>query len=205
MADGRFTGPVLRDLVEPLRGYRSWRLLRHLALGSSGPVLTSMWSPVPWPGDTLQAQCRIGSGVPQFHGAAGYEERHQPEIVPVYECSCGIYAYHAPPDARVDRIPPEVLVVGVVAAYGRVIVGERGLRASTVRVLALAPEPSPPKLHHRSWMDWERHWGDWGKVAPMLQARYPSVRFHDSVVEMVKAWPPSPPVALGAIGEEPRG
>jgi len=171
---GEYTGAVVPDLAEPMLAYREWRVSdAH----GSGLVLTSLWNRQPWLSATMAAECFRSVGIP----APGKPPRHRCAAgeVPVYDCTCGLYAYHRP---DVDWHVSGPVVTGVVAAYGRVVVGERGLRASQMTVLALAPcagenRRIPP---------------DWDTVAPTLAARYPTVRCYGDRERMWEAWPPRP-------------
>lgn len=77
-----------------------------------------------------------------------------PHGCPAATCECGFYALHSLPELRdeVDRAIWEIdtatsggrhgLVLGVVAGYGRVLVGTQGWRSRYARVLALYADPT---------------------------------------------------------------
>lgn len=52
------------------------------------------------------------------------------------DCTCGFYAYWTVDAASVTR---DCNVIGVVEAYGKVTVGEKGFRAEKAKILAVAP------------------------------------------------------------------
>jgi hypothetical protein len=122
-------GAEAPDLIEPIVGFRNWRIHR------SGPAtsgLSSPYLPVPWPTRVVRAECR------RWRSAeALLEPAH---MAPHPDCGCGIRAYHSPLDdfSRVDY----QAVSGIVTVWGRVQIGPDEMRAERARVEALA-------LYHR--------------------------------------------------------
>lgn len=108
---GRTSAP---DLVEPIVGFRQWRLADR--------ALTSLFSDVPWRHQVLRASCRAGV--------------HDPADAPVQGCSCGIYAYYDPCPRTASAGTPD-FVGGVVVVWGRVELHATGMRAAHARVVAL--------------------------------------------------------------------
>jgi len=102
------------DLIEPIVGFRQWRL--------NGPILSSLFSDVRWPRTELRARCAVGG--------------HDRESAPANTCSCGIYAYYDPCPRTASAATPD-LVGGVVVVWGRVELHATGLRAEHARVVAL--------------------------------------------------------------------
>jgi hypothetical protein len=102
------------DLVEPIMGFRQWRL--------SGHTLSSLFTDMPWRRNELRARCRVGG--------------HDPRTAPSKECTCGIYAYYDP-CPRTASAATKDLVAGVVILWGRVELHATGLRAEYARVVAL--------------------------------------------------------------------
>jgi hypothetical protein len=99
------------DLIEPLVGYRNWRLIDG--------VLTSPYSAVEWHEPLMCARCLV---------------RGHPAPDP--DCDCGVSAYHAP-DMRFSTVDFRG-VSGIVTLWGRVEVHPDRLRAEYARVEALA-------------------------------------------------------------------
>jgi hypothetical protein len=57
--------------------------------------------------------------------------------VPKPECTCGFYAYHSVAALNQNKYNDQW--VGVIRAYGRIVIGEKGLRAQKAEVVALVP------------------------------------------------------------------
>lgn len=111
------------DLIEPVVGFRSWRIFRD------GPVrgeLSSPQVPVTWQ-RVMRAECR------RFRRAEDLLE--PPHAAPDPVCGCGICARHTPTDdfSRVDFQG----VSGIVTVWGRLDVDRHGMRAEYARVEAL--------------------------------------------------------------------
>jgi hypothetical protein len=108
------------DFVEPLVGYRAWRLAGD-ALVPWSAGLAGTWTP-----GVNQARC--------LHAAN--DPRHAP---PVADCSCGLYALAGVDD---DRLRHDRDAVGAIVAWGDVEVHATGFRAQYAAVVALAlPAP----------------------------------------------------------------
>jgi len=113
------------DLIEPIVGFRNWRILR------SGPGCGQLSSPhfaVSWPSPTQRAEChRLRSAEDLLR------EQH---AAPEPGCGCGICAFHAPTGdfSKVDFRG----VSGIVTVWGRIEVDSAGMRAEIARVEALA-------------------------------------------------------------------
>jgi hypothetical protein len=102
--------PSPPDLVEPIVGWRVWRVDRRHRLCSA--LRDEAWQP----------HRAFAAGCSSDHAA------------PDPRCTCGIYAVRRPQDARlylVGRNSPEAVhrVLGRVALWGRVVEYERGWRA----------------------------------------------------------------------------
>jgi hypothetical protein len=102
------------DLIDPIIGYRQWRLADR--------GLTSLFNDTHWERAQLSARCDT--------------RRHHPELVPEHGCSCGIYAYYDPCPRTASAATPD-LVAGAVVMWGRVELHGTGLRAEHARVVAL--------------------------------------------------------------------
>jgi hypothetical protein len=102
------------DFVEPIIGYRQWRL--------SGGTLNSLFSDAQWTRPTMRANCPVGD--------------HDPAITPSNGCSCGIYAYYEP-CPRTASAATRDMVGGVIVVWGRIELHATGLRAEHGRVVGL--------------------------------------------------------------------
>jgi hypothetical protein len=101
------------DLVEPVIGYRQWRLHDD-----------ALWSPFVdyrWCRGTNTARCTVGAG--------------HPEPAPGHGCRCGIYAWYRPCPRSGCATPH--LVAGAVAMWGEIELHPTGLRAQHAAIVAL--------------------------------------------------------------------
>lgn len=102
-----------------LRGYRMWRLRgREL-------VATNSFNG-PWDVE-MTAVCR------RLSFAAASSEPVTEHDAPHDGCGCGIYGWYRPDSTRLHRGD----VFGVVAASGRVLLGDHGFRAERARILGI--------------------------------------------------------------------
>jgi len=101
------------DLIEPVIGFRNWRLIDG--------VLTSPYSGVAWEEPLLCARCL---STPDLH------------LAPDPDCDCGVSAYHEP-QLRFSTVDFQG-VSGIVTLWGRVEVHPDRLRGEYARVEALA-------------------------------------------------------------------
>ena len=143
-----------------LRGYRQFSLqsdgLHPLVHRAGGP----------WGGGLERAVCAAGG-------------QHE---APAAECRCGLYAWYAPGTA-----PAHLgACSAVIAARGRCILGDRGFRASSARIEAVA---LPPAV--RWWPPAS------ARARRVLAARYPQVQVHRTTRRMLAAHPPQDVAALG--------
>lgn len=102
------------DLIDPIIGYRQWRLRDR--------TLTSLFNDTRW--DEMQLSARCDS------------REHHPEVVPDHDCSCGIYAYYDPCPRTASAVTRD-LVAGAVIMWGRVELHGTGLRAEHAQIVAL--------------------------------------------------------------------
>jgi hypothetical protein len=103
--------PAAPDLIEPIVGFRNWRLMDG--------VLASPHSGVPWHEPVLCARC------------LRFDHR-----APEHDCDCGVSAYHEP-QLRFSTVDFRG-VSGIVTLWGRVEVHADWMRAEFARVEALA-------------------------------------------------------------------
>jgi hypothetical protein len=113
------------DLIEPVVGFRNWRILRT---GPAHGQLSSPYFPVAWSEPVMRAECRRW-GTPEAL-------LDTPHAAPQPECGCGIRAYHTPTGefSKVDYLG----VSGIVTVWGRIEIGADEMRAELARVEALA-------------------------------------------------------------------
>lgn len=145
------------DLVPgELRGYRRFRLAPdglHPCVHDRGP----------WSAGLERAVCVV-------------RRSHQP---PARGCGCGLYAWYSPDDA--DAWSGYGTVTAVVAAQGRVVLGDTGYRAAAARVEAVAL----PRVGAPRW-------------APEALARaHPGARVYRGQRAMLRDHPPHDLSALG--------
>lgn len=131
-------------IVGSVRGFRWWRL-------SGDADLLSPWrGPVCWRPGENEASCLARRGMFGWKVA----KTPHPRGCPAAGCECGFYALHSLPEMNdgLDRAIWEIetatsggrhgLVLGVVAGYGRVLIGTEGWRARFGRILALFAGPT---------------------------------------------------------------
>lgn len=145
-----------------LRGYRQFDLegggLRPLVHGATGP----------WDGVLEHAVCARG-------------EDHAP---PHAGCTCGLYAMYRPGSGTV----PVGAANAVIAARGRCVLGDRGFRAASARVEAVALPPTvllSPRLARRARRE--------------LALQYPHTRVYRSTRRMLRDHPPQDVRELGIV------
>ena len=102
------------DLVEPLVGYRQWRL--------DGTALRSPFVDYQWTRGANTARCTVGTG--------------HPDPAPGHGCVCGIHAWYRP-CPRLGYATPD-LIGGAVVLWGEVELHPTGMRAQNAAVVALA-------------------------------------------------------------------
>jgi hypothetical protein len=108
------------DLIDPIIGYRQWRLVDR--------ALTSLFNTTRWERAQISAFCDSGD--------------HHPEVVPDHACSCGVYAYYDPCPRTASAFTRD-LVAGAVIMWGRVELHGTGLRAEHAQIAALELPLSP--------------------------------------------------------------
>jgi hypothetical protein len=109
-------------LREPLIGWRIWRVTDH-------GLRATVWD-ADWPARArFEASCRQGGAAYWQHEQDLAEERHRP---PEPGCECGIYAFKERKDAELlarEKVAGDVIALGRVSLWGRVIETELGYRA----------------------------------------------------------------------------
>ena len=130
------SGAVAPDLIQPVVGFRKWRVVRD--------HLTSPYIPLRWDEPVIEARCFPANRSLMF-GAGWLEEPH---AAPHPHCQCGVYAWHRlPPFAA---IPDPDRAFGVVALTGRMEVHEDGMRAERAAIRALGYAPNLGARHRET-------------------------------------------------------
>ncbi len=113
------------DLIEPVVGFRNWRILRT---GPAPGELSSPYFQVAWSEPVIRAECR------RWRTPEALLDT--PHVAPQSECGCGIRAYHTPTGefSKVDYRA----VSGIVTVWGRIEIDADEMRAELARVEALA-------------------------------------------------------------------
>ena len=145
-----------------VRGYRRFRLAEN---GLCPPVHLDAG---PWSGRIEQARCAV-------------DEEHVP---PEWGCGCGLYGWYHPSYTGLGTGWGNV--TAVIAARGRVILGDSGFRAAAARIVAVA---LPRRIGHRRRNRWER----------MLVERYPEASVYRSRRRMIGRHPPEDLSGLGIV------
>jgi hypothetical protein len=115
---------VAPDLIEPVVGFRNWRIFRT---GRGVGELSSPYFPVSWSEPVVRAECRRWRTAEALLDA--------PHQAPDPECGCGIRAYRTSTGdfSKVDYRG----VSGIVTIWGRIEIGSDEMRAELARVEAL--------------------------------------------------------------------
>lgn len=138
------------------------RAVRTFRVGPGG-ALYPLFSNTPWGDGANTAHCRA------VRLAATSGPSHP---APNPECTCGFYAYAS--ESAASEYPNARHVLAVVACWGRVIAGTRGVRTEHARVEAIWMSATvPPEL------------------AAMVRERYPSVSVYADRVAMIAEHPPT--------------
>jgi hypothetical protein len=114
----------LPDLIEPIVGFRNWRIFRA---GPAAGVLSSPFLPVSWSQRVVRAECRSWRSPDDL--------LRTPHTAPDPDCGCGIRAYRTPTSnfSKVDYRA----VSGIVTLWGRIEIDREEMRAQLARVEAL--------------------------------------------------------------------
>lgn len=112
------------DGIEPLVGWRIWRIQHHHPLVLMGPQMRA-----PWPVDGITAVC---AGRPEECQCPDPPGNH-----PVGP-GCGIYAATHPEHLHQATTPFRHCVAGRIQAWGRIITHEHGFRAQHAKIDAIA-------------------------------------------------------------------
>lgn len=138
---------VAPDLVGAIAAYREW----HVDLTKrADPALASAGAgEYDWKPGTNQAECFANpiAAMAQAANSLGIAHifgkalEHQ---APVEGCTCGLYALHDPPSIPFpQRATEDLIVTGVVRAWGNLEVHASGVRAEYAEVLAIGSNSAP--------------------------------------------------------------
>jgi hypothetical protein len=130
------TAPAAPDLIEPVVGFRKWRVVRD--------HLTSPYVPLRWDDAVIYARCFPANRSLLF-GRGWLDEPHS---APHPRCKCGVYAWHRLPPA--SAVPDPDRALGVVELWGRVEVHEDGMRGECVAIRALGYSPELGERHRNT-------------------------------------------------------
>lgn len=132
------------DVVEPVQGWRIWKVLK----GSGPPQLRSLNGALWYPGERHAARCSPSS----THGPRPKDPLNH--ATPESACRCGVYAAGSQRDAEelalffMER-GEAMVALGRVALWGKVVVHEKGYRAQFAYpslLTLIARENAEPKL-----------------------------------------------------------
>lgn len=212
VADQQFSKLDVPLYTGRLVGLRSFAVTPRSEL--TGVTYTGQWVD----GDN-QARCAMSDL--SFYGEQPLMKDHlEAWLVPEHpvgkiDCTCGYYAYF---DNNNNEYQHGINVEGIIEAWGKITIGERGFRASKARIRALVmPMMSPDGLYPRTFRDkllhritCKAHWRTghaWsypyiakrdGCTLPLfpypnqmieIAARYPSAAIFTSLEEAVEAFP----------------
>jgi len=127
---------VAPDLIEPVVGFRKWRVVRD--------HLTSPYIPLRWDEPVVRARCYPANRSLLF-GEGWLDEPH---AAPHPRCKCGVYAWHRLPAA--GAVPDPDRAFGVVALWGRIEAHEDGMRAENAALKVLGYAPHLGARHRRT-------------------------------------------------------
>ena len=153
-------GTALPLVPGELRGYRQFLLLHD------GLYPVVHWTAGRWEPGRQGARCSTGADHP----------------APARDCTCGFYGWYDPSGTAASYGGAKA----VIAASGRIVLGDRGFRSAQARVVAVAL-PAPLRWQPRGA----------ARARRMLAGSYPDVPVYRSARAMVRAYPPDDVRALG--------
>ncbi|MCW2495761.1 hypothetical protein [Jatrophihabitans sp.] len=181
--------------MEPYTGFEPQvgeiRAVRTFRIGPDG-LLYPLFSDVPWLPGTNTARCNAVSLGSQFpSGLLGSldpaaDTAHRPHETPEPDCTCGYYAYAS--ERAAQEYPNARHVLAVVACWGRVIAGTRGIRTEHGRVEALWMSATVP-----------------ADLAGSVAQRYGAVAVYADKELMLREHPPTALDCYEVEGPELRG
>ena len=133
------------------------RALRTFRIGAGG-VLYPLFSDTPWADGQNTARCLMTPA-------------DMPHHAPEPDCACGLYAYA---NAAAAEHPQARHVLAVVACWGRIIAGTRGVRAEHARLEAIWMSEAVPS-----------------ELTAMVATSYPSATTYRQVTDLLAAHSPT--------------
>jgi hypothetical protein len=130
------TGPAVTVVPGRLRGYRWFSYNSRSPLGIGAVRLNQSREGLPW-SHTMKARCYPNKDSHRWYSRSNCQAPNPDEAH-----WCGLYGWYSPD--RIDLVRDlnvERAVLGVVEAWGNVLMGDQGFRAEHVRILALAFVP----------------------------------------------------------------
>jgi hypothetical protein len=122
----------LVDCLEPVLGVRAWEVR------SDGRLCSVFW-PAKWKPGVNHAHCDPEDSL--------HTEDHE---TPQAGCTCGIYAYRDINHRDLAFYERENIVIGTIAAWGRIEQEAGGFRAEAARLLAVGASPNGGALERRA-------------------------------------------------------
>lgn len=196
-----FAARGVEPVAQHLTGIRYWNV-EIWGARSAGPIQSAMSPPevlgglrsvhihrYRWGANTNTAECVPPMPPSSAMIPGGWAERrrelragyHRDDPVLPVACGCGFWAYTSPQATAYQR--GSGIVVGVIHAWGRIVVGRKGFRAQHARIVAAAPGPefgSDPAARDASWL-----------ALSHAVALYPDACWLDSGAELIDAFPPT--------------
>lgn len=197
-----------------LRGYRSWLphySRKEICYFRPSKLVWGLGAELEWPASNIVTETipfltgTLTGRYKPYRWMDGVNTALCPFIdlehqAPGIDCSCGFYALYSPwiewPGEPIQTkvrgispilLSPQGLIVGVIAASGKTVLGKIGFRAEKARIVAFTL-PSTMMIVRE---DWSNFLADKLETPiDLYKATYPSARFYDSVQEMMTDYPP---------------
>lgn len=154
--------PLTEDIEVARYGLRTFRVNTKATWEPRG--LRSLAKHTYWDNGVMEAKC-LGRDPLAFL----WREVDDPHVVPVKDCSCGVYATVSL-DSLMHQYPAQALKEGVavIAAEGPTIIGDMGMRTSAARIVAYwCPNKKKRKVYEETCGPEVRHFR---KMSDMLEA-----------------------------------
>lgn len=138
MANSGFSGEETL-ITGRIRGYRAWS--DHVDKNGVIFSLQSIFFSLLFNDGEINSACewainqtKIATCLSKLH--LGCDHYRHKSTAPEAECSCGLYACHTP--SILSEFHESREIIGVIEAWGKVIVGPKGFRAQYARILGLS-------------------------------------------------------------------
>jgi len=120
------------DPAEPVLGIRAWE-------ARTDGRLCSVWWPGKWEPGVNTGRCN-----------AGMSPESGPHEAPGSDCGCGLHAYREVNAREHELYERPDIVIGTIAAWGRIAPSVDGFRAEQARLLAIGASPQVRRLERRA-------------------------------------------------------